>query len=68
MELDLPTTVSHPHSRGTCLSSRAAYPPPKIHLQNNKNSLKPLLIKKTKSEEEFDKLTFGNIEFVEHEK
>jgi hypothetical protein len=66
MELDLPTTVSHPHSRGTCLSSRVAYPPPKICLQNNNNSLKSLLIKK--SEEEFDKLTFGNIDFVEHKK
>jgi hypothetical protein len=37
-------------------------------LQNNKNSLNITFNKKKKLEEEFDKLTFSNIDFVKHKK
>ncbi len=67
MELDLPTTVSHPPSKGMCLPSHAAYSIPKnkfAHVKNFQNLVKMLFCIK-KSETVFDNLTFGNSELVD---
>jgi hypothetical protein len=69
MELDLTTPVSHPPSRGTGQHSRSIYPPKKnifASIKISKILSKYFFIFK-KSEKEFDKLTFGNRELVEHE-
>jgi hypothetical protein len=66
MELDLATPVSHPPSKGMFLRSHAAYPIPKNKFASVKKlqNLVKLLFCIKKSEKVFDKLTFGNSEFV----
>jgi hypothetical protein len=69
MELDLPTPVSRPPSCRVGLSSHAVYPPKNTFASIKQPNWDKSLFynKKLKSEKEFDKLTFGNIEFVEYE-
>jgi hypothetical protein len=66
MELDLPTPVSHPPSKGMCLPSHVTYPLLKHKFARVKNlqNLVKLLFCIKKSEEELDKLTLGNCKFV----
>jgi hypothetical protein len=66
MELDLPTPVSHPPSKGMFMRSHVVYFIPKNKFTSVKNfqNLVKLLFCIKKSEKVFDKLTFGNSEFV----
>jgi hypothetical protein len=67
MELHLPTPVSHPPSLRMRPPSQAAYPPQKYICKYKKfpNFGKTAFLIIKKSDNEFDKLTFGNSEFVE---
>jgi hypothetical protein len=67
MELHLPTPVSHPPSCRMRPLSQVAYPPQKYICKYKKIPKlgKMLFYNNNKSDKEFDKLTFGNSEFVE---